>query len=162
MLALMNKLVGVKVFQGAGGCSGRKSTMTRKAIWERSFTEWRASVNFSSSHVQMWELGHKEGWALKNWCFQTVVPEKTLESPLDSREIKPVHPKGNEPWIFIGSTDAEAPILWPPDTKSRLVWKDIWSYPTKKPWESQIQWEAIPTMLESEMNFIFWPIFQLL
>ena len=65
-----------------------------------------------------------QGWTTKNWCFQTVVPEKTLESPLDSREIKPVHPKGNEPWIFIGSTDAEAPILWPPDAKSWLTGKD--------------------------------------
>ena len=72
----------------------------------------------------MSELDHKEGWALKNWCFQTVVPEKTLESPLDSKEIKPVHPKGNQSWIFIGNTEAEAPILRPPDAKSRLVGKD--------------------------------------
>ena len=73
------------------------------------------SYGFSSSHVQMWELDHKEGWVLKNWCFRTVVPEKTLESPLDSKEIKPVNPKGNQPWIFIGRTDdeAETPIFWP-------------------------------------------------
>ena len=84
------------------------------------------SCGFSSSHVQMWELYHKEGWALKNWCFQTVVLEKTLESPLDSKEIKPVNPKGNQPWIFIGraDADAEAPVLWPPDAKSQLVGKD--------------------------------------
>ena len=65
----------------------------------------------------MWELNHKEGWALKNWCFWTVVLEKTLESPLDCKEIKPVNPKGNQSWIFIGKTDAEteAPIIWPPD-----------------------------------------------
>ena len=112
---MKNMLVEVKVFQGVGGCSGRKSTMTRKAIWERSFTEWGASVNFSSSHVQMWDLGHKEGWALKNWCFQTVVLEKTLESLLECKGIKPVSPKGYQPWIFTGRTDAEAPILWPPD-----------------------------------------------
>ena len=73
----------------------------------------------------MWELDYKEGWAPKNWCFCTVVLEKTLESPLDSKEIKPVHPKGNQFWIFIGKTDAEAesPILWPPVGKSWLVEK---------------------------------------
>ena len=73
------------------------------------------SYGFPSSHVWMWELDHKEGWAPKNWCFQTVVLEKTLESPLNSKEIKPVNPKGNQPWIFIGRPDAEAeaPILWP-------------------------------------------------
>ena len=74
----------------------------------------------------MWELDHKEGWAVKNRCFQTVVLEKTLESPLDSKEIKWVNPKGNQPWIFIGRTDAkaEAPILWPPGVKSLLIEKD--------------------------------------
>ena len=84
------------------------------------------SSSFSSSHVWMWELDHKEGWVLKNWCFQTVVLEKTLESPWDCKEISPVHPKGNKPWIFIGRTDAEAeaPILWPPDMKSWLTGKD--------------------------------------
>ena len=78
---------------------------------------------FSSSHVGMWELDYKESWVLKNWCFWTVVLEKTLESPLDSKEIKPVNPKGNQPWIFIGRTDteAEAPILCPPDAKSWLI-----------------------------------------
>ena len=72
----------------------------------------------------MWELDHKEDWALKNWGFQTVVLEKTLESPLDSKEIKLVKPKGNHPWIFIGKTDAEAPTPWSPDAKSRLIGKD--------------------------------------
>ena len=74
----------------------------------------------------MWELDHKKGWALKNWCFQTVVLDKTLESPLDCKEIKPVNPKGNQPQIFIGRTDAEveALILWPPDVKSWLIGKD--------------------------------------
>ena len=74
----------------------------------------------------MCELDHKEGWVLNNWCFQTVVLEKTLESPLDSKEIKPVNPKGNQPCIFIGRTDAEseAPIFWPPDGKSWLTEKD--------------------------------------
>ena len=81
---------------------------------------------FYSSHVWMWELDHKGGWALKNRCFQFLVLEKTSESPLDSKDIKPIHPKGNQPWIFIGRTDAEAetPILWPLDTKSRFIGKE--------------------------------------
>ena len=70
------------------------------------------SYGFSSSHVWMWELDHKEGWTPKNWCFWTVVLEKDLESPLDCKEIKPVHPKGDQSWIFTGRMDAEAPILW--------------------------------------------------
>ena len=84
------------------------------------------SYGFPSSHVQMWEMGHKEGWALKNWFFWTVVLEKTLERPLDSKEIKQVNPKGNQPWIFTGrtATKAEALILWPPDMKSQLIGKD--------------------------------------
>ena len=72
----------------------------------------------------MWELDYKESWAPKNWCYWTVVLEKTLESPLDCKEIKPINPKGNEPWTFTGRMDAEAPILWPPDAKSWLIWKD--------------------------------------
>ena len=84
------------------------------------------SYVFSSSHLWMWELDHKEGWVLKNWCFQTVVLEKTLESPLDSKEIKPVNSKRNQSWIFIGRTDAKTkvPILGPPDVKSWLTGKD--------------------------------------
>ena len=84
------------------------------------------SVVFSSSHVWMWQLGYKEGWLLRFWCFQSVVLEKTLESPMDYKEIKPVHPKGNQFWIFLRRTDAEAeaPILWPPDVKSWLIGKD--------------------------------------
>ena len=81
---------------------------------------------FSSSHVWMWELEYKESWAPKNWCFWTVVLEKTLESPLDWEEIQPLNPKENQSGIIIGRTDAEvvAPILWPPDAKNRLIWKD--------------------------------------
>ena len=82
------------------------------------------SYGFASSHVRMWQLDYKEGWALKNWCFWILVLEKTLESPLDCKEIQPVNPKGNQPWIFIGRTDAEALVLWPPDVKSRLIGKD--------------------------------------
>ena len=81
---------------------------------------------FSSGHVWMWELDYKESWALKNWCFWTVVLEKTVESPLDSKEIKPVYPKGNQSRLFIERSDAEAetPILWPPDAKNWLIGKD--------------------------------------
>ena len=84
------------------------------------------SYDFSSSHVWMWELDHKGGWMLKNLCFWTMVVEKTLESPLNCKEIKPVNPKGTQSWVFIGKTDAkaEAPILWPPDQKSWLIRKD--------------------------------------
>ena len=72
----------------------------------------------------MWELENKESWGPKNWCFWTVVLEKTLKSPLDCKEIQPIHPKGNQSWIFIGSTEAEALILWPPDGTSQLIGKD--------------------------------------
>ena len=81
---------------------------------------------FSSGHVWMWELDCEESWAPKNWCFWTVVLGKPLESPLDCKEIQPVHPEGNQSWVLIGRTDAEAetPVLWPPDMKSWLIWKD--------------------------------------
>ena len=84
------------------------------------------SYSFSNSHIWMWELDHKKGWELKNWCFQNVVLEKTLESPLDIKEIKQVNPGGNQPWIFIGRNDAEAetPIFWPPNVKRQLIGKD--------------------------------------
>ena len=81
------------------------------------------SYGFSSSHVWMWEADHKESWA----CFWTVVLEKTLESPLDYKEVQPVYPKGNQSWIVIGRTDAETeiPVLWPPDAKNWLIWKTL-------------------------------------
>ena len=80
----------------------------------------------SSSHVWMWELDYKESWVLKNWCFWTVMLEKTLESPLDCKEIQPIHSKGDQSWVFIGRNDAKAevPILWPPHAKSWLIEKD--------------------------------------
>ena len=92
------------------------------------------SYGFSSSHVWMWELDYKEIWAQKNWCFWTVVLEKTLESPLDCKEIQPVHPKGNQSWVFTGRTDAEAetPVLWPPEAKN-------WLLVSKRPWS----WERL-------------------
>ena len=109
---------------------GRKAMTNLHSIFKsRDVTLVMSSQShgFSSSHVRMWKSDHKEGWAPKNWCFRTVVLEKTLESPLDWKEIKPVNPKGNQPWIFIRRTDAEAeaPIFWPPDAKSRLIGKDI-------------------------------------
>ena len=96
----------------------------------------------------MWELDYEESWAPKNWCFWTVVLEKTLESPLDCKGlqwIQPVHPKGDQSWVFIGRTDAEAeaPILWPPDAKSWLIWKD---HDAGKDWRQE---EKVPT--EDEM-----------
>ena len=93
------------------------------ASWKESCDKCRECIKKKRS---MWGLDHKEGWAPKNWCFWTVVLEKTLESPLDCKETQPVHPKGNPPWIFTGRTDAEAetPILWPPDAKSWLTGKD--------------------------------------
>ena len=86
----------------------------------------RQGYGFFSGHVWMWELDYKESWVPKNWCFWTMVLEKTLESPLDCKKIQAVHPKGDQSWVFIGRTDAEAetPILWPPDEKSWLIGKD--------------------------------------
>ena len=86
----------------------------------------KAMADYSSSHIWMWMLNYKESWAPKNWCFWTVVLEKTLKSPLDCKGIQPVHPKGDQSWVFTGRTDVEAetPILWPPDGKSWLIWKD--------------------------------------
>ena len=81
---------------------------------------------FSSGHVWLWELDCEESWAPKNWCIWTALLERTLEGPLDCKELQPVHPKGDQSWVFIGSTDVEVetPIFWPPDAKSWLIWKD--------------------------------------
>ena len=108
---------------------GRKAMTNLSSVFKQRhhFADkgpYSQSYSFSSSHVWMWELDHKEGWALTNWCFWNVVLEKTLESPLDIKEIKPVNPEGNQPWIFNGRTDAETPILWPPDVKRQLIGKD--------------------------------------
>ena len=95
----------------------------------------------------MWELDHKEGWGPKNWYFQLVVLEKILEGPLDSKEIKPVNPKGNKSWIFIGRTDAEAeaPVLWPPDVNSQLIGKDPdtgkdWGQEKRETEDEMVEW----------------------
>ena len=106
---------------------------------------------FSNNHVWIWELDCKESWVQKNWCFWTVVLEKTLESPLDYKEIQPVYPKGNVSWVFIGGTDVEAEtlILWPPDPKSWLIWKRPWCWERLKVGEGDGRgrdgWMASPT-----------------
>ena len=107
------------------------------------------TYGFSSGHVWMWELDCEEGRAPKNWCFWTVVLEKTLESPLDCMEIQSVHPKGDQSWVFIGRTDvaAETPILWPPHAKSWLIWKDPdagkdWGQEEKGTTEDGIIWDG--------------------
>ena len=110
-------LLGRKVMTNLGSIlKSRDSTLSRKVLLIKAIVFL----------VVMWELDHKETWALKNWCFWTMILEKSLESPLDCKEIQPVHPKGDQSWVFIGRTDAEAetPILWPPDVKSWLIWKD--------------------------------------
>ena len=101
---------------------------------------------FSSGHVWMWELDYKEGWAQKDWCFWTVVLEKTLESTLDCKEIQPVHSEGDQPWIFIERIDAEAetPILWPPDVKSWFLWKDP---EAGKDWRQEEKWTTEDEMV---------------
>ena len=110
----------------------------------------------------MWELDHKKGWALKNLCFQTVVLEKTLESPLKSEEIKPVNPKGNQTWIFIGRTDAEAeePTFWPPDVKSQLMSKDPDSgkdWAKKRSRWQRIRWlYGIASLMDMTLRKLWW------
>ena len=113
----------------------RRHFSLEEKLWQTQIAYYKAEVSlwqqrsirqrygFTSNQVQLWESDHEEGWAPKNWCFQTVVLEKTLENPLDNKEIKPVNPKGSQRRLFIGRTDAEpeAPILWPPDMKSQLV-----------------------------------------
>ena len=108
------------------------------------------SYGFYSSHVWLWELDHKESSTPKNWCFWIVVLEKTFESPLDCKENKPVNPKGNQSWIFTGMTDAEAPILWPPDAKNWLIGKDP---DAGKDW----RWEE-KGMTENEMDGITYSV----
>ena len=102
------------------------------------------SYGFSSRHVWMWKLDYKEGWVPKNWCFWTVVLEKSLESPLNSKEIQPVHPKGDQSWVFI-DTEVETPILWPPDGKNWLIRKDTdagkdWGQEEKGMTEDEMVW----------------------
>ena len=110
---------------------GRKAMTNLGRILKSKETSLSTKVHIAKAMffpvvmLLMWELNHKEGCTWKNWCFQTVVLEKTLESPLDRKEIKSVNPRGNQPWMFIGRTDTEAPLLWPPDAKSWLIGKDL-------------------------------------
>ena len=112
-------LLGRKVITNLDNILKQRRYFANKGLYSQSY-------GFSSSHVWMWELDHKESWAPKSWCFWTVVLEKTLESPLDCKEIQPLNPKGNQSWILIGMTDAEveATILGPPDVKNWLIEKD--------------------------------------
>ena len=136
------------------------------ALWKKSYDQSRQHIKkqrhyfankglssqgygFSSSHVWIWELDYTESWVLKNWCFWTVVLEKTLESPLDCKEIQPVHPKGDQFWVFVGRTETEAktPILWPPDEKSWLIRKDPDAgkdWMQEKKWTTEDGWMASP------------------
>ena len=106
---------------------------------------------FFSSHVWMLELDYKESWAPENWCFWTVVLEKTLEIPLDCKEIQPVHPKGNQSWVFTGRTDVEAetPILWPPDAKSWLIEKDR---DAEKDWGQRRWLDGITELMDMNLS----------
>ena len=115
------------------------------------------SYGFSSSHVWMWELDHKESWVLNNWCFWTVVLEKTLESPLNCKEIQPVHPKGNQSCIFIGRTDAKAevPILWPPDEKNWLIGKDTDAGKDRRQEEKGMTEEEIDDRMPSRTRWLW-------
>ena len=108
--------------EGKENCDKPRQHVKKQRHHFADRTSYSQSYSISSSHVKMWELNHKEGWAPKNWHFRIVVLEKTFESLLDSKDIKPVNPKGNQLWIFIGRTDTEAPILWPL-VKSRLIGK---------------------------------------
>ena len=116
------------------------------------------SYGFSSSHAQMWELDHKESWAPKNWCFWTVVLEKTLESPLDCKEIKPVHPKGNQSWIFTGRTDAEAdaPILghlmWRADSFEKTLMVEKTEDRRKRGWQRMRWLDGITDLMDMSLS----------
>ena len=113
------------------------------------------SCGFSSSHVWMWELDYKESWAPKNWCFWTVLLEKTLVSPLDCKEIQPVHPKGDQSWIFIGKTDAaaETPVLWPPDAKNWLTGKDLDAGKERRQGQQGMRWlDGIPNSMDMSLS----------
>ena len=129
---------------GRKGMTNLDSILKSRDITLLTNSLYSQNYGFPSSHVWMWQLDRKEGWAPKNWCFQIVL-EKTLESPLDSKGIKPVNPKGNQPWIFIGRTDAETEaILWPPDVKNQLIGKNS---DTGKDWGQEEKGETEDEMV---------------
>ena len=130
------------------------SMMVKSQSW---ILEFGVKVNgFSSSYVLMWELDLKEGWVLKNRCLWIVVLAKTLESPLDFKKIKPVNPKANQPWIFFGKTEAEAPILWPFDAKSWLIGKDTDLGTTEgkrgRRWQKMIRLDSIADSMDMNLS----------
>ena len=121
----------------------------RQHIKKETLLCWQRSIQsklwfFHTFYVWMWELDHSEGWVPKDWCFWIVVLDKTPESPLNCKEVKPVNSKGSQSWIFIGRTDAEAPILWSPDAKSWLIGKDLTHW--KRPW----CWERLRAKREGD------------
>ena len=124
-MASLTQWTWVWVNSGSWWWTGRPG-MLQSMGSQRVRHDWATELNWTDAHVWIWELDYKESWVLKNWCFWTVVLEKTLESPLDSKEIQPVHPKGNKSWIFSWRTDVEAEtlILWPLDAKDWLIGKD--------------------------------------
>ena len=128
----------------------RRQLIKKKRHYFANKGSSRLSYGFPSSHGWMWELDYKESLAPKNWCFWTVVLEKTLESPLDCKEIQPVNPKGNQSWIFIGMTDAEAEttILWPPDAKNRLI--------EGRMRRDDREWDGWMASLTSVMPYHYW------
>ena len=133
---------------------GRKGMTNLDSILHRNYFAKKGpssqSYSFSSSHIRMWELDYKKSWAQNNWCFWTVVLEKTFESPLTCKEIKPVNPKGNQSWVFIGRMNAEAetPVLWPPDVKNWLGKTLMLGKIESRGWRGQQRmdgWMASPT-----------------
>ena len=116
----------IHLLLGRKGMTNLDSILKSRNITLLTKGPYNQSYGFSSGYVWRWELDCEESWAPKNWCFWTVVLEKTLEGPLDCKEIQPVHPKGDQSWVFFGRTDAKAepPILWPPHAKSWLIGKD--------------------------------------
>ena len=127
-LQMVTEAMKLKDALGRKGMTNLDSILKSRDITNKGLSS--QTYRFFSNYVWMWELDSHESWVLKNWCFWTVVLEKTLESLLDCKEIQPVHPKGDKSWVFIGRTDveAEAPILWPSDAKSQLIVKKLWCW----------------------------------
>ena len=135
-----------------------KQHIKKQGHYFASKCAYSQSYGFSISQVWMWELDHNEGWAPKNWCFWMAVLKKILESPLDCKEIKPVNPKVNQSWMFIGRTDAEAkgPILWPPDAKNWLIGKDMMlrkiEGKRRRGQQSKIWWDSIMDSMDMNLS----------
>ena len=148
-----------RLLLGRNATTNLDSILKSKDIILLTKCQYSQNYGFSSSHVWMWKLNHKEDWMPKNWCFRTVVLEKTLKSPLDCQEIHPVHPKGNQHWIFIARTDpeAEAQILWPCDTNSQLTGKDPdagkdWRQEEKRGWQRTRWLNSITNSMDMSLS----------